>query len=102
VTGVQTCALPISEKLGLLIGGALVGTFMGVFLAYGIIGPFAARFAQVEDEEAQFYRIIKEIMVAHLHGNAAQVSVEIGRGSVPSMYQPSFAQLEEAINALET
>jgi len=90
------------EKLGLLIGGALVGTFMGVFLAYGIIGPFAARFAQVEDEEAQFYRIIKEIMVAHLHGNAAQVSVEIGRGSVPSMYQPSFAQLEEAINALET
>ncbi|MFZ4601010.1 MAG: flagellar motor stator protein MotA [Caulobacterales bacterium] len=89
------------EKLGLLIGGALVGTFLGVFLAYGIVGPMAARFAAVEDEESQFYKIIKEVMVAHLHGNAAQVSVEIGRGSVPSAYQPSFAQLEEAINGSE-
>ena len=74
------------EKLGEMIGSALVGTFMGVFLAYGFIGPFATRISAVHEEEGSFYRIIKDVMVAHLHGNAAQVSVEIGRGGVPSSH----------------
>lgn len=85
------------EKLGEMIGSALVGTFMGVFLAYGLVGPFAARISAIHEEEGSFYRIIKDVMVAHLHGNAAQISVEIGRGSVPSAMQPTFAQLEEAV-----
>lgn len=87
------------EVLGLLIGKALVGTFLGVFLAYGIVGPFAQRVQGVIDHDAQFYKIIRDVLVAHLHGNAAQVSVEIGRGSVPSSLQPTFAQLEEALTA---
>ncbi|MGE3304192.1 MAG: flagellar motor stator protein MotA [Hyphomonadaceae bacterium] len=85
------------EKLGMMIGSALVGTFMGVFLAYGFVGPFATRLNAIHEEEARFYAIIKAVMVAHLHGNAAQISVEIGRGGVPSALQPSFAQLEEAV-----
>jgi chemotaxis protein MotA len=88
------------EVLGAMIGSALVGTFLGVFLAYGIVGPMATRLAAVEEEEGSFYKIIKSVLVAHLHGNAAQVSVEIGRGSVPSSMQPSFAQLEEALNTV--
>jgi chemotaxis protein MotA len=87
------------EVLGLLIGKALVGTFLGVFLAYGIVGPFASRLNQIIESDAQFYKIIRDVLVAHLHGNAAQVSVEIGRGSVPSTLQPSFTQLEEALAA---
>lgn len=86
------------EILGSMIGSALVGTFMGVFLAYGIVGPIAIRLKSIIDEEAQFYHVIRDILVAHLHGNAAQVSVEIGRGSVPSEAQPTFQQLEEALN----
>ncbi len=86
------------EVLGLMIGKALVGTFLGVFLAYGIVGPIAARMQSAIEEEGQFYKIIKDVLVAHLHGNAAQISVEIGRGQVPSSLQPTFAQLEEAIN----
>ncbi len=85
------------EILGLMIGKALVGTFLGVFLAYGIVGPMATRLLAVIEHDAQFYKIIRDVLVAHLHGNAAQVSVEIGRGSVPSTMQPSFAQLEEAL-----
>ncbi len=88
------------EVLGGMIGGALVGTFLGVFLAYGFVGPMAQRLQQVVDEEAQFYRIIKDVLVAHLHGNAAQVAIEIGRGNVPSVHQPSFKALDEAVNAL--
>ena len=89
------------EYLGKLIGSALVGTFLGVFLAYGFVGPFAARLGQVLDEEGAFYKIIKDVLVAHLHGNAAQVSVEIGRGQIPSANQPTFTQLEEALSEIK-
>ena len=86
------------EILGAMIGGALVGTFLGVFMAYGLVGPMATRLKEVVDEDAALYRIIRSVLVAHLHGNAAQISVEIGRGSVPSPSQPSFAKLEEALS----
>jgi chemotaxis protein MotA len=86
--------------LGSMIGGALVGTFLGVFLSYGLVGPMAGRLQAVVDEEASFYRIIQAVLVAHLHGNAAQISVEIGRGNVPSGAQPSFLELEEALAAI--
>jgi chemotaxis protein MotA len=86
------------EVLGRMIGSALVGTFLGVFLAYGIVGPMGARLKAIIDDEAHFYHVIRDVLVAHLHGNAAQVSVEIGRGSVPSEAQPTFQELEEALN----
>jgi chemotaxis protein MotA len=85
------------EILGQMIGSALVGTFLGVFLAYGLVAPMAGRLKAVVTEEASFYAIIRSVLVAHLHGNAAQISVEIGRGAVPSASQPSFAKLEEAL-----
>ena len=88
------------EYLGKMIGSALVGTFLGVFFAYGFIGHFASRLGQIIDEEGQFYKIIKDVLVAHLHGNAAQVSVEIGRGQIPSESQPSFAELEESLSTV--
>jgi chemotaxis protein MotA len=56
----------------------------------------------IYNEEGFFYHVIRDILVAHLHGNAAQVSVEIGRGSVPSDLQPSFAKLEEAMKNIPT
>jgi len=86
------------EVLGGMIGSALVGTFLGVFLAYGLVGPFATRMKEVTEEEGSFYKIIQAVLVAHLHGNAAQISVEIGRGNVPSGAQPSFLELEEALS----
>ncbi|HEY9219382.1 MAG TPA: flagellar motor stator protein MotA [Phenylobacterium sp.] len=88
------------EILGSMIGGALVGTFLGVFLAYGLVGPMATRLKNVVEEEHSFYKIIQSVLVAHLHGNAAQISVEIGRGNVPSGAQPSFLELEEALSAI--
>ncbi|WP_374579384.1 flagellar motor stator protein MotA [Phenylobacterium sp.] len=88
------------EVLGGMIGGALVGTFLGVFLAYGLVGPIATRLKEIVEEESSFYKIIQSVLVAHLHGNAAQISVEIGRGNVPSGAQPSFLELEEALSAI--
>jgi chemotaxis protein MotA len=88
------------EVLGGMIGGALVGTFLGVFMAYGLVGPMAARLKEIIDEEGAFYKIIQAVLVAHLHGNAAQISVEIGRGSVPTPAQPSFLELEQALTSI--
>ena len=90
------------EILGGMIGGALVGTFMGVFMAYGLVGPIAARLKGIVDEEAAYYKIIQSVLVAHLHGNAAQISVEIGRGDIPSAAQPSFVEMEESLSAAPT
>ena len=86
--------------LGKMIGGALVGTFLGVLLAYGLVGPFAARLKGVVEEEAKYLEVVRAVMVAHLHGNAPQVAVETGRKMVPSHHMPTFQELEEAIQAL--
>lgn len=86
------------EVLGGMIGGALVGTFLGVFLSYGFAGPLAEKMHQVSEGEHQFYLVIRDVFVSHLNGNAPQVAIEVGRGNVPTKYQPSFAELEEILN----
>jgi chemotaxis protein MotA len=87
--------------LGAMIGSALCGTFLGVLLAYGLVGPFASRLKSVIEEEAKFYEVIRAVLVTHLHGNAPQVSVESGRKMVPSEHMPSFLELEEAVQAVQ-
>jgi chemotaxis protein MotA len=89
------------EILGKMIGGALVGTFLGVFLSYGIVAPIAGRVKGVVEEEARYYDVIKAVIVAHLHGNAPQVAVESGRKVVPSQYMPSFQELEPVLQELQ-
>jgi chemotaxis protein MotA len=86
--------------LGKMIGGALVGTFLGVLLAYGLMGPLAARLKGVVEEEAAYYEVIRAVIVAHLHGNAPQVSVESGRKVAPSHHMPSFQELDTALQEL--
>jgi len=87
--------------LGSMIGGALVGTFLGVLLAYGLVAPLAARLRGVVEEEAQYYEMIRAVLVAHLHGNAPQVAVETGRKMAPSIHMPSFQELEEALQQVQ-
>ncbi len=89
------------EILGKMIGGALVGTFLGVFLAYCVAGPISSKLGQIYDQEHLFYMIIRDVLVSHLHGNAPQVSVEIGRGNIPSHYQPSFMEIEALLNTIK-
>lgn len=85
------------EVLGKLIGGALVGTFLGVFLAYGFVGPFASRLGAVAAEDAHFYRLIREVLVANLHNHPANICIEVGRQNTPHHVRPSFSTLEEAL-----
>jgi len=87
--------------LGGMIGGALVGTFLGILLAYGMMGPMAARLKGVVEEECRYFEVIRAVLVAHLHGNAPQVAVETGRKMVPSGLMPSFQSLEAALQDLQ-
>jgi chemotaxis protein MotA len=87
--------------LGAMIGGALTGTFLGVLLAYGMVGPFASRLRAVVEEEAKYLEVIRAVLVAHLHGNAPQVSVETGRKMAPNEHMPSFQELETALQGLQ-
>jgi chemotaxis protein MotA len=87
--------------LGKMIGGALVGTFLGVMLAYCLMGPMANRLKGIVEEEMKYYEVIRAVLVAHLHGNAPQVAVETGRKMAPSEFMPSFQELEQALQELQ-
>lgn len=87
------------EVLGKLIGGALVGTFLGVFLAYGFVGPCAAKVKSVTEDEAHFYQLIREVLVANLYNHATNICIEVGRQNTPSHCRPSFADLEESLKS---
>lgn len=89
------------EILGKLIGGALVGTFLGVFLAYGFVGPFAAKMNAVAEEDRHFYQLIREVLVANLYTHAPNICIEVGRQNTPSHCRPSFGDLEEALKELK-
>ncbi|MCA0272183.1 MAG: flagellar motor stator protein MotA [Proteobacteria bacterium] len=90
------------EILGKMIGGALVGTFLGVFLAYGIVGPFAAKLKTVVEEDGHFYALIREVLVANLHNHQANLCIEVGRQNTPHHMRPSFSALEEALKSVKS
>lgn len=103
VLGVIKTMASISKPpivLGEMIAGALVGTFLGILLAYGIVAPIAGRLGGVVEEEASYLDLVRSVIVAHLQGNAPQVSVEIGRKSIPSDLMPTFQEVEESVSAV--
>ncbi|MCA8928247.1 MAG: flagellar motor stator protein MotA [Alphaproteobacteria bacterium] len=90
------------EILGKMIGGALVGTFLGVFLSYGVVGPLASRIKAIHDEEARFYGLIRDVLVAYLNRHQPNICIEVGRKSVPGHIQPSFFEVENALDTLKS
>jgi len=89
------------EILGKMIGGALVGTFLGVFLAYGLVGPFSTKVKAVTEEDGHFYQLIREVLVANLHNHSTNICIEVGRQNTPSHCRPSFSELEEALKTVK-
>lgn len=87
------------EVLGKLIGAALVGTFAGVLMAYGIFGPIGKNLEQWAEADGKYYECIKAGILAHIQGYAPQISVEFARKTLMSHERPSFAELEEAVNS---
>lgn len=85
------------EVLGKLIGGALVGTFLGVWISYGFVGPMGQSLAAIYDHDTRYLRTIKVGLLAFMHGHAPQVAVEFARKNIFHDMRPDFYEVEEAI-----
>ena len=85
--------------LGKMIGGALVGTFLGILLAYGFVAPIAGQLGQKVEEEGKIFQVIKIVLLASMNGYAPQVAVEFGRKALYSGDRPRFIELEEELKA---
>jgi len=89
------------EVLGKSIGAALVGTFLGVLLCYGFVGPMAKNMEHSASEELQYLSVLKMAIVAFVGGAAPQVAVEFGRRVVPAVDKPAFVEVEEALRKIK-
>ena len=85
--------------LGKMIGGALVGTFLGILLAYGIVSPVGSLLEQKADEGSKIYQVIKVVLLASMSGYAPQVAIEFGRKVLFASDRPTFMELEEEIKS---
>jgi chemotaxis protein MotA len=85
--------------LGKMIGGALVGTFLGILVAYGFVSPVAGQLEQKAEEGGKIYQCIKAVLLASMNGYAPQVAVEFGRKVLYSTDRPGFLELEEDLKA---
>jgi chemotaxis protein MotA len=92
----ESVGIPPAE-LGILIAKALVGTFLGILLAYGFVGPLASLMEQNQDESSKTFQCIKVTLLASLNGYAPALAVEFGRKVLYSTERPSFSELEEHI-----
>ncbi|MCW8930010.1 MAG: flagellar motor stator protein MotA [Gammaproteobacteria bacterium] len=89
------------EILGMHIGAALVGTFLGILLAYGFVGPMGKSLEYKEQEEQRFLECIKICIIAFLSGYSPQITVEFGRKAIFSDVRPSFFELEEHVRSIK-
>jgi chemotaxis protein MotA len=84
------------EEIGHKVAAALVGTFLGILLCYGVLGPLAANMSKTVDEEHSFYAMIRVVLLAFIKGTAPIMAVEMGRRAIPGHVRPSFAEVEKA------
>jgi chemotaxis protein MotA len=89
------------EVLGKMIGGALVGTFFGVFVAYGFAAPISASLGNIYGEEGRYFHCMKAGIIAFVQGHPPSVAVEFARKGIFHVFRPSFYELEEAVNNVE-
>jgi chemotaxis protein MotA len=84
------------EEIGHKVAAALVGTFLGILLCYGLIGPIASKLTKAADEEKQYYHVLRVCIISFLKGFAPIVAAEMGRRAVPGHVRPSFQDVEKA------
>jgi chemotaxis protein MotA len=85
--------------LGKMIAGALVGTFLGILLSYGFVGPLASQIEQKVEESGKIFQVVKVVLLASMNGYAPQVAVEFGRKVLYATDRPTFIELEQEIKS---
>ena len=85
------------EEIGHKVAAALVGTFLGILLCYGLVGPLASSMAKGVDEEHSYYHVMRVVIVAFMKGTPPSLAVEFGRRAIPNIVRPSFKEMEQFI-----
>ena len=84
------------EEVGHKVAAALVGTFLGILLCYGLVGPLAANMTKAADEHNDFLGVLRVLMLSFLKGNAPLIAIEMARRAIPAHVRPSFSETEKA------
>jgi chemotaxis protein MotA len=84
------------EEIGKKVAAALVGTFLGILLCYGLVGPIAANMVKVADDEHAYRYVLRVLMISFLKGTAPIMAVEVARRAIPGHVRPSFKEVETA------
>ena len=87
------------EEIGKNVAAALVGTFLGILMCYGLVGPIAANMAKTADDEHAYYNVLRVLIIAFMKGSAPVLAVEFGRRAIPGHVRPSFQETEKFIRA---
>ena len=84
------------EEIGRKVAAALVGTFLGILLCYGVVGPLASVLTKLIDDEHAYYHVLRVVMLSYLKGMPPSLAVEVARRAVPEHVRPSFHEFEKA------
>jgi chemotaxis protein MotA len=84
------------EEIGHKVAAALVGTFLGILLCYGMLGPLASSMSKKTDEEHAYYHVLRVVLMAFIKGTSPILAVEMARRAIPEHVRPSFQELEKA------
>jgi chemotaxis protein MotA len=85
------------EEIGKHVAAALVGTFLGILMCYGMVGPISSNMAKIADDERAYYQVLRVLIIAFMKGSAPSLAVEFGRRAVPNHLRPNFQETENYI-----
>ncbi len=83
------------EEIGKHVAAALVGTFLGILLCYGVVGPLAANMRKIADDQNEYLHVLRVILLGFLKGSAPMIAIEMGRRAIPGHARPNFDQMEK-------
>jgi len=83
------------EEIGKHVAAALVGTFLGILLCYGLVGPLASNMRKIADEHNEYLHVLRVLILAFLKGSAPMIAIELGRRAIPAHSRPSFDEMEK-------
>lgn len=87
------------EEIGHKVAAALVGTFLGILLCYGLVGPVAANMAKAAEDEHAYYYVLRVLMTSFMKGAPPIMAVEVARRAIPGHVRPSFKEVEKTCRA---
>jgi chemotaxis protein MotA len=84
------------EQIGEKVAAALVGTFLGILLCYGVVGPLASNMSKTADDHNEYLHVLRVLLLSFLKGSAPMIAIELGRRAVPAHVRPSFDEMEKS------